>query len=248
MDWKDEGIVLSAHKHGESSAIVTLLTREHGRHAGLVRGGAGKRARGIYQPGNHVMAQWRARLAEHLGSYQCELTGASAAHLLDDRLRLAALSAACALTEAAVPEREPHGVLFEMFAGLLAALDRDDWQFLYVRWELDLLRELGFGLDLSSCAATGRTDQLTYVSPKSGRAVSLTAGEPYRRSLLALPGFLLNGEGAKNAEQGLETAGSVRDGLALTGYFLEHYVFAPNNRGLPAARQRLVERLARDAN
>ena len=247
MDWKDEGIVLSAHKHGESAAIVTLLTREHGRHAGLVRGGAGKRARGIYQPGNHVMAHWRARLAEHLGSYQCELTSAPAAHLLDDRLRLAGLSAACALTEAALPEREPHGVLFEMFAALLAALDREDWPVLYVRWELDLLRELGFGLDLSSCAATGRNDQLAYVSPKSGRAVSLAAGEPYRHALLTLPAFLLNGEGAKSAGKGGETATGVSDGLTLTGYFLEHYVFAPNNRGLPAARQRLAERLARDA-
>jgi DNA repair protein RecO (recombination protein O) len=247
MDWKDEGIVLSAYKHGESAAIVNLLTREHGRHAGLVRGGAGKRARGIYQPGNHVVVQWRARLAEHLGSYQCELTSALAAHLLDDRLRLAGLSAACALTEAALPEREPHGALFEIFAALLAALDRKDWLVLYVRWELDLLRELGFGLDLSSCVATGRNDQLAYVSPKSGHAVSLVAGEPYRHALLTLPSFLLNEEGARSAGKDGETPTGISDGLTLTGYFLEHFVFAPNNRGLPAARQRLAERLARDA-
>ncbi|MFQ5765775.1 MAG: DNA repair protein RecO, partial [Rhodospirillales bacterium] len=169
MDWTDDGIVLSARKHGETSAIVTLLTRAHGRHLGLVRGGAGKRARGMLQPGNRVQARWRARLPEHLGTFTCELTEAFAAASLRDRLKLAGLSAACAMADAALPEREPHAAVFEGLLALLSVLQDEDWPSAYVKWEMGLLGELGFGLDLSACAATGTNDQLAYVSPKSGR-------------------------------------------------------------------------------
>ena len=240
MDWTDDGIVLSARKHGETSVIATLLTRAHGRHLGLVRGGAGKKARGIYQPGNRVTARWRARLAEHLGTFSCEMTSAFAATVLKDRLRLAALSAACAVAEASLPERQPHAAVFDALVALPGVLEGGDrqWPSAYVKWELGLLGEIGFGLDLSACAATGRNDQLAYVSPKSGRAVSLAAGEPYKDALLPLPGFLFR-RGAWGEPD------EVAQGLKLTGYFRERNVFNPADRSLPPARNRLAERLTK---
>ena len=236
MNWSDEGIVLSARKHGEHALVVQLLTHRHGRHAGLVRGGTGRRARGIYQPGNGVKAEWRARLAEHLGSYTCELVAAPTAALLDDPLRLSALAAACAVAESALPEREAHSQLYIRLLDFLVALGDDDWMAAYVEWELLLLADLGYGLDLSACAATGRQDDLIYVSPKSGRAVSREAGEPYRERLLPLPGFLAGGGEAPEAAD-------IAAGLALTGHFLESQVYALLDRPNPAARTRFVDRV-----
>ncbi len=238
MEWNDQGIVLSARRHGETSAIVTLLTLANGVHSGLVRGGASAKASGALQPGNKVSATWRARLAEHLGAYKCELTRAFAAPLLDDPPRLAALSSACAVAEAALPERHPYPAIYEGLSRLLEALEGDAWPALYVRWELALLGDVGFGLDLASCAATGRNDQLAYVSPNSGRAVSLSAGEPYKKSLLPLPSFLLEEGKAGDPKE-------VADGLKLTGHFLNRHVFAQKDRAEPPARSRLVQRLAR---
>jgi len=161
MQWSDDGIVLSARKHGESSAIVQLLTRGQGRHAGLVRGGAGRSKRGVLQPGNEVRATWRARLEDHLGSYTVEPVRARAAQVMDDPLRLAALSSACAVAEAALPERERHPAAYDGFLLLLNAIEQDEhWPHIYVRWELGLLGELGFGLDLAACAQTGEVDGL----------------------------------------------------------------------------------------
>jgi len=234
MQWKEDAIVLSARPHGENAAVVVLLTREHGRHAGLVRGAQGRRARGLYQPGNRVSATWRARLDEHLGSYECDLVESVAARLFDDPMRLAALSAATALCEATLPERELHPLVYDGFLALLDALAGEHWAEAYVGWELALLAELGFGLDLSACAGGGPNDQLAYVSPKSGRAVSLSAGAPYKDKLLILPGFLAGRGGGGAAE--------VAQGLALTGYFLEQRVFAPHHQRLPPARHRLAER------
>ena len=239
MDWTDEGIVIAARKHGETSAILTLLTHGHGRHLGLVRGGAGRRARGLYQPGNTVAAHWRARLSEHLGTYSCEPVAANAATLFDRSGALAALAAACALADAALPEREPHPTAYAALLDLVAALLGTGWAEAYVRWELALLAELGFGLDLASCAATGVNDGLAFVSPRTGRAVSAAAGEPYRARLLTLPVFLIQEAQAATTED-------ILAGLALTGHFLERCVFAPDGRSLPAARTRLVDAMGRN--
>lgn len=232
MNWTDEAVVLLARPHGETAAIVQLLTRTHGRHAGLVRGGQGSRHRAVYQPGNKVSASWRGRLAEHLGTLSCELMVSHAARILDDPGRLTALAAITAVLEQTLPEREPHPGLYDGLLSLLDALEGDHWGEVYVSWELALLAELGFGLDLSTCAAGGDAAQLTYVSPKSGRAVSRAAGAPYQGKLLALPQFLLgNGEGGE---------AEVADGLELTGYFLHRHIFRPHAKELPEARLRLA--------
>lgn len=245
MHWSESGIVLSARKHGESSAIVNLLTPSHGRHVGLVRGGTGKRLRGVLQPGNEVTAAWRARLSEHLGNYTLELDVARAAHLLDDRAPLAALSSACAMAEALLPEREPHPAVYAGFRVLLDALGADStWPAVYVYWELGLLAELGFGLDLKRCAATGAREDLVYVSPRSGRAVSRGAGAQYADRLLALPTFLLENGGRSGAVG--PSGDDIMDGLALTGHFLELHVLSPHGGRMPAARGRLLDRIGRD--
>ena len=243
MEWSDEGIVLASRKHGEASAVVQLFTHAHGRHAGLVRGGGASKARGVYQSGNLVAARWRARLAEHLGAYTCEPVKSHAAALLDDPLGLAALTSACALLAVSLPERHPYPVLYDATLSLIEALAGGEpaWPARYVRWELGLLRELGFGLDLSCCAATGARDGLAYVSPRSGQAVSEAAAAPWRDKLLPLPEFLIAGEDGRDAV----TADDVARGLELTGFFLERRVFAPLNQGVPAARARFVERFAR---
>jgi len=232
MEWTDEAIVIGSRRHGESSSVVTALTREHGRHAGLVRGGSGSRARGAIQPGNRLQVSWKARLAEQLGNYTWELQSPDGTRWLTDQARLAAVVSACALIDAALPEREAHPTAFDGLAELLTTLGTENWPIQYVRWELDLLAELGYGLDLSSCAATGTNDNLAFVSPRSGRAVSLSAGEPYRDRLLILPRFL--------GADGPSEPGELSAGLALTGHFLERWVFATLGKGVPPARARLV--------
>jgi len=237
MEWRDEGLVLATRRHGERALVVELLTREHGRHAGLLRGGQAPKTRASWQIGNRLVISWRARLAEHLGSFTGELVESYAARLLDDRARLAALAAATALAASALPEREPHPRAFAGLTALIAALDADErWAVAYVEWEMALLEELGFGLDLTRCAATGATERLVYVSPRSGQAVSEAAGAPYREKLLRLPGFLRHEGG-----EARPSPGDVLDGLALTGFFLERRVFAPHRQKLPAARTRYVD-------
>jgi DNA repair protein RecO (recombination protein O) len=236
MQWHDAGFVLTARRHGENSLIIELLTRDHGRHAGLVRGGQSPRVRAILQPGNAVTAVWRGRLDEHLGTMSCEPVRAHAARFLDDPGRLAGLTSAAALVIAALPEREPHQDVFGSFAVLIEALDSGvDWPAHYVRWERDLLGALGFGLDLTRCAVSGTTADLAYVSPRTGRAVSREAGLPYHGKLLDLPGFLRDDQPADEAQLAL--------GMTLTGHFLTYHVFAPQGRTLPAARMRLAERM-----
>lgn len=235
MEWSDEGIVLSLRPHGETGAVATVLTREHGRHAGLVHGGGAKAARAALQAGNHLQVRWTARLSEQLGRFSWELAAASGSVWLNDPLRLAGLSSACALADLCLPEREPHKPVFEGLSALIGALADDGWPGLYVHWELGVLGELGYRLDLASCAATGETGDLVYVSPRSGRAVSRSAGEPYRDRLLPLPSFLL--------DRSVGDRQAVVDGLILTGYFLERHVLRPQGRGLPPARSRLVDRL-----
>jgi len=238
MQWSDEGVALSVRRHGESSVVLSALTREHGRHAGLVRGGAGRRQRGVLQPGNRLSITWRARLEEHLGAFTVESVAAGSAQWLDDPGRLAALSAACAMADATLPEREPCIRIFNDLCSFFDKLAEDDWPVAYVRWELALLGDLGFGLDLSSCAATGRNDELDYVSPRSGRAVSRVAAEPYRDRLLPLPAFLTDAEMTPGPDD-------VRAGMRLTGYFLDRHLFQPQGRRMPDARERLAARFER---
>ncbi|MTJ82417.1 MAG: DNA repair protein RecO [Telmatospirillum sp.] len=234
MDWTDEGIVLSVRSLGETSVVATLLTRDHGRHAGMIRGGGSKTARAALQPGNRLQVVWKARLTEQLGSFAWDLLAATGALWLGDPLRLAAVSAACAMV-AVLPEREPHPAAYHGLDALLGALADDGWPGLYARWELGLLGEMGYGIDLSQCAVTGRTDDLAYVSPKSGRAVGREAGESYRDRLLPLPGFLL--------DRSVGTRPEVVAALRLSGYFFERHVLGPQGRALPPARSRLVDRL-----
>jgi DNA repair protein RecO (recombination protein O) len=238
MNWSDEGIVLSMRPHGESGLVASLLTRAHGRHAGFVPGGGSRRARPMWQPGNLVDVEWRARLSEQLGNYSGELREPHAARALDDASELAGLSAACAMIDAALPEREPHPAIFDGFRALLGALGHPGWPVIYVRLELGLLQELGFGLDLEKCAATGTTEDLAYVSPKTGRAVSRAAAGPYKEKLLELPAFLSTGGLPSDDDQLLK-------GFDLTGYFLERHVFWPHNKPLPPARSRFMETLQR---
>src|SRR5205085_2589973 len=191
MEWRDTGFVLATRRHGESALIAELLPRDHGRQSGLVRGGQSPRRRALFQPGNYILAHWRGRLPEHLGSFDCELVEAYAVRFLDDADRLAAVTAAAALLLAALPEREPNAELYQSFAELLTALEsKPAWPQHYVEWECGLLAMLGFGLDLSCCAVTGAAEDLAYVSPRTGRAVSRVAAAPYRDKLLPLPGFL----------------------------------------------------------
>lgn len=230
MEWKDEGIVLAVKRHGETSAIAELLTATRGRSLGLVRGGRSRQMRPVLQPGNIVIATWRARLEEHLGNFALEPLELKAGLLIGEAMRLAALTTLTAEAQL-LPEREPHPRLYEAMRIVLDALENEStWPALLVRWELGLLDELGFGLDLARCAATGSIDDLIYVSPKTGRAVSREAGHAYRDRLLALPPFL------KGAEAGFPGEADVIAGLKLTGFFLDRHVFGP--RGVPAPESR----------
>ena len=240
MEFEDDAFVLSARPHGETGAIVDILTATRGRWAAHVAGGASRRMKPLLQAGARVLLRYRARTSEQLGSASIEGGDSGPSALFDDPAALAGLSAAAAVTAAVLPEREPHPGAFLAFEALAAALlIADIWPAVYVRFEAGLLEELGFGLDLSRCAATGATDDLIYVSPRTGRAVSRAAGEPYKDRLLALPPFLLG------TQSGLGE-GDVGQGLELTGHFLEQFVFAPLNRPPPPARLWLIDRL-RDA-
>jgi DNA repair protein RecO (recombination protein O) len=233
MQWTDEGIVLGARRYGETSVILELMTHERGRHLGLVRGGAGRRLRGVLQPGNSLRATWRARLDDHLGNYLVEgvnLRAAgflSAAHAVHGVTHLAAL---CRL----LAEREPHVRLHGALEAILDAFDDPSAVApMVARFELLFLAELGFGLDLSSCAATGATEDLIYVSPRSGRAVSRAGGEAYREKLMRFPDFL------RTPIQPGSTA-DLADAFALTGFFLDRHAFAPRGLAVPDARARFV--------
>ncbi|WP_269713542.1 DNA repair protein RecO [Caulobacter sp. NIBR2454] len=237
MEWEDDAFVLSARAHGESGAIVELLTAEQGKFAAHIAGGTSRRMKPILQAGSRVIARYRARVSDQLGSATVEPVGEGVGSLFDDPLALAGLASAAAVAAAALPEREPHPGAFLAFEALVSALALPDiWPAVYVRFEAGLLAELGFGLDLSKCAATGSLDDLIYVSPRTGRAVSRDAGEPYKDKLLTLPMFMLSAQGGLGP-------GDVRAGLDLTGHFLEQFVFGPLNRPLPPARVWLTDRL-----
>ena len=238
MEFEDDAYELSARAHGETGAIVELLTARHGKYVAHVAGGASRRMKPFLQAGARTILHYRARVSDQLGSAQLEPVGEGPSALFDDRMALAGLSAAAAVAAAALPEREPHPGVFLAFEALTSALMLPEiWPAVFVRFEAGLLQELGFGMDLSKCAATGEVDDLIYVSPRTGRAVSRKAGEPYKDRLLPLPPFMLS------AQTGL-AVGDVKAGLDLTAHFLELFVFGPINKPLPPARVWLVERLS----
>ncbi len=238
MDWRDEGILLAVRAHGESSAIIETLTREHGRHAGLVRGARGAKLAPVLQPGTQLALDWRARLAEHLGHFRIEPVRSRAAAIMADRTALAALNAIGALLVTLLPEREPNPEVYHRTVALADALAEGtwDWPARYAHWELALLTALGFGLDLSACSATGATEDLVYVSPRTGRAVCHDAGGAWADKLLPLPAFLIG--------RGAVSIGAVREALRMTGFFLEHRACPALGRdALPEARARLTRLL-----
>ena len=238
MEFDDQAFILSARPYGETGAIIEALTASHGKYAAYVAGGASRRMKAALQTGSLAIVRYRARVSDQLGSATVEAVGEGASTLFDDPLALAALAAAAAVTGGALPEREPHPGTFLAFEALTRSLaDPDIWPPIFVRFEAGLLRELGFGLDLTRCAVTGSADELIYVSPRTGRAVSGAAAEAYKDRLLRLPPFLLSAQGRLRP-------GDIGAGLALTGHFLESCVFAALNRPLPPARLWLMDRLA----
>ena len=241
MEWTDEGIVLGVRRHGESSAIVELLTRAHGRHLGLVRGGASSRMRPLLQPGNTLRAVWRARLDEHLGYYQVEDIRLRAATVLASSHAVYGVTHLASLARL-LPERDPHEDIYEMLDRTLDDFDEVGQAAAHlIKFELAMLAELGFGLDLDTCAATGETTDLVYVSPKSGGAVSRRAGDPWRDRLLRLPAFLRHSEGNASgwSDQDLQ------DGFAITGLFLMRHVLEPRGQGHSDARDGFINAVIR---
>ena len=237
MNFIDNGIILDARPHGETHAIVDIFTSEKGRWAGLVYGGQGRRMGALLQPGNEVKADWKGRGEDSLGHFSLEMVHARAGELMHDRLSLAGLSAVCAMALACLPEREAHAPSYDAMAVLFENLDHlEIWPALLARWELGLLAELGFGLTLDRCAATGARDNLIYVSPRSACAVSAEAGEPYKEKLLPLPAFLCDGASAASL-------GDALDALQTTGHFIETRILHVSDKQLPEARSRVVELL-----
>ena len=238
MQWTDEGIVLGVRRHGEANAVLELMTRAHGRHLGLVRGGFGSRLKPVLQVGNGVSATWRARLDEHLGTYTVEGMNLRAASFFPSPHAIYGVGHLAALMRL-LPERDPHEALYDALTGILDRLgDAGAAAPMVVRFELQLLSELGFGLDLAQCASTGETAELVYVSPKSGRAVSRAAGAPYADKMLRLPAFL-------GAPDVVPAGRDLADGFALTGFFLTRYVLEPRGLALADERAHFIAALTR---
>lgn len=241
MEWRDEGVLLTTRRHGEDAAIIDVFTKSNGRCAGVARGGASRRMAPVLQPGAQLAVEWRARLETHLGAYRVEPVRSRAAALMASGEALAAMSSIAALLTAYLAEREPHEALYEATISLLDRLGQaQDWPAAYVAWEVMLLSEIGFPLDLSTCAATGASEELIWVSPRTGRAVSAAAGAPYADRLLPLPAFFAGG--APDAE-------GIAQGLRLTGHFLTQWAAPAFGRhGATNARTRFAERLTRQLN
>ncbi|NNE52359.1 MAG: DNA repair protein RecO [Sulfitobacter sp.] len=234
MEWRDEGILLSARKHGETSAIIEVFTPQQGRHVGVVRGGTSRKVAPILQPGAQLDVAWRARLEDHIGSFSVEPVRSRAALVMGDRLALAGLNSVTALLAFCLPEREAHPSLYRRSEALLDLLGQNEiWPLAYLQWEVSLLEEMGYALDLTSCAVTGATEGLIFVSPKSGRAVSAEGAGDWAERLLPLPDVLRGqGEGA-DAE--------IAEAFRTTGYFLAAHLAADlGDKPLPEARARFV--------
>ena len=242
MEWRDDGLIIGARKHGETSLVLEVMTRKHGRHLGLVRGGRSKRMQPLLQPGNSAELTWRARLEEHLGTYDVEATVLRAGTLMAGAAALHGFGLIASLLRL-LAEREPHELLFELASDLIDQLDEAETApAQFVRFELAVLADCGFGIDLERCAATGSREDLAWVSPRSGRAVSRQAGEPYRDRLLPLPGFLLNERVNHIAKD------DIRDGFALAEYFLNRDLFAPRGLDLPEAHHAYMDLMTRSPN
>ncbi|MCO6384986.1 DNA repair protein RecO [Oceanicola sp. 502str15] len=240
MEWREEGVLLTARPHGENAAIIEVFTSSRGRHAGVVRGGAGRRMAPILQPGAQLDLSWRARLEDHLGAFTVEPIHARAAGVLGDRRALAGLGAVTSLLSFVLPERAAYPGLYTRSLTVLDLIEEasQHWPLAYLRWELALLDEMGFGLDLTCCAATGATEGLAYVSPKTGRAVSVAGAGDWAPKLLPLPPCLMG--------EPPESPGELMQGLETTGYFLEHQLRATlGEKPLPGARGRLLRVLAK---
>ena len=236
MEWNDEGVVISVRRHGEMAWVVDLLTAEHGRHAGFVHGKNKSRERNGLQLGNQVDARWRSRLIEQLGTYNCELIKARSAILFHDPIRLIAMSSVCGMCYLGISERVPCRDIFDGVIRFLDVLEQGkQWYSLYVTWELELLSQLGFGLDLKSCAITGRPDNLSYVSPRTGRAATREAAKPYSDRLMRLPQFMVDKKYSSPSFK------DIIQGLTITGHFLERNLMQPQGRKFPRARLRLIE-------
>jgi DNA repair protein RecO (recombination protein O) len=239
IDWRDEGAVLTVRPHGENAAIVDVFTANHGRHAGVVRGGTGRRLAPVLQPGSQVEVTWRARLSDHIGAFTVEPLRSRAPQVMSDRLALAGLNAVAALLSHVLPERESHPALYARSIGLFDLLGQSDlWPLAYLHWEMALLEDMGFALDLATCAVTGTVDDLAFVSPRTGRAVSRAAASTWENRLLPLPPVMLG--------QGDATGPDIAAALAVTGHFLGKRLFASlGDRPVPPARARLVDLIAR---
>jgi DNA repair protein RecO (recombination protein O) len=239
VEWTAPAVVLDVRLHGEGGAVVSLLTEHHGRHAGLAKGGSSRAQSGLWLPGNLVEARWIARLPDQLGALTAEMVHPAAALAMDDPLALALLSSACAIAADALPEREPHPRAFHALVSVIAHLAGGAESVLadYIRWEALVLTELGYGLNLDTCAVTGTTEGLTHVSPRTGRAVSAGAAAPFTGRLLPLPAFLRDGDSAGDPA-------AWDAGLRLTGHFLERDAFGARHRPVPEARHRLADRVA----
>lgn len=239
IDWTDEAALLATRPFGETSVIIEVFSAEHGRHAGVVRGGTSRKIAPMLQPGAQLSVTWKARLDAHLGSFTVEPIRSRAANAMGDRVSLAGLNAVCALLAMVLPEREAHPPLYERTVNLLDLLGQTDiWPLAYLRWEQALLEEMGFAMDLSACAVRGVNEDLAFVSPRTGRAVSREAAGEWADRLLALPPVL--------AGKGDATGGEIAAALGTTGYFIEHRLLRGlGDRPLPAARGRLVDAILR---
>jgi DNA repair protein RecO (recombination protein O) len=240
MEWRDEGLITGLKKYGETSVILEVMTKAHGRHLGLVKGGRSKRMHAVLQPGNQIDLVWRARLDEHLGSFAVEPTVLRAARFLANTEALHALNLITSLLRL-MPERDPHQSLYRAASLIADELDTSEYiPAMLVRFEMVILAELGFGLDLDSCAATGGHEDLIYVSPKSGRAVSREAGAPYHDKLLPLPAFLRS-----DRQEAKPAPRDIRDGFRLTEYFLMRDLFAPRGMAMPAAHHAYLAEISK---
>jgi DNA repair protein RecO (recombination protein O) len=245
VEWQDEGIVLSVARHGEADALLEVMTRNHGRARGYIKGGMGRRNKANLQAGNRLSLTWRARLETNLGRFTVELLHSPLGLMMGDGARLSALAAATAVVASTMTEREAHDSVYDGLAAVIELMEHEDgeaafWASALARLELGILRELGYGLDLSECAATGEKTDLVFVSPKSGRAVSAAAGAPYKGKLLMLPGYLIDPDIAPTDVDAI-------DAMKLTGFFLDRNVWVVRGTGQPAARERLFASLLKQA-